>query len=170
MRAHWSVASDDLHKLNDRPPLPVQVPSTAANTFLVARALLCAAANLTTNELMRWRRFGYLADSSGGCGGGGGDGPGVTEGIFLNVFDRGPVANCAQFWRAARPPDWGDEYGQRMQVRLGEHRRHCVCCLNVHSKCRSRMAMMQSCFETRKVQGYVCKIRAIDLAALSSLC
>lgn len=79
-----------------------QVPSAALNTLLVVRALVCAAANLTTNELMRPARFGYLADS--------------RDDTFLNPFDAGPAANCLQFWRAPRAPDWGAAYSELMQV------------------------------------------------------
>ncbi len=35
-----------------------QAPSTVANGFLIARSVLCVAANLTTNELLRAPHFG----------------------------------------------------------------------------------------------------------------
>jgi len=85
------------------------VPCATANAFLVARALLCIAANLTTNELMRPTRFGYLAENFSGSGAGSG-------GAFLNPFDHGPAANCVQFWRAPHAPDWGDVYQQHAEV------------------------------------------------------
>lgn len=82
--------------------LSLQVPAVALNILLVVRALFCAAANLTTNELMRPSRFGYLADS--------------RDESFLNPFDAGPVANCLQFWQAAQPADWSGTYSDIMQV------------------------------------------------------
>lgn len=85
-----------------RPHFFLQVPSIVLNAFLVARGLVCAAANLTTNELMRPSRFGYLADT--------------RDDTFLNPFDRGPAANCLQFWRPSRSPDWGSAYGELIEV------------------------------------------------------
>lgn len=82
--------------------LSLQVPAAALNILLVVRALFCAAANLTTNELMRPSRFGYLADS--------------RDESYLNPFDAGPIANCLQFWRAGPAPDWSSTYSDIMQV------------------------------------------------------
>jgi hypothetical protein len=78
------------------------VPAVALNSLLVVRALFCAAANLTTNELMRPSRFGYLADS--------------RDESYLNPFDAGPIANCLQFWRSAHSQDWSSTYSDIMQV------------------------------------------------------
>lgn len=91
-----------------------QVPSIALNILLVVRALFCAAANLTTTELMRPARFGYLSDS--------------RDDTFVNPFDLGPVANCLQFWRAPRSPDWGSFYSELMQVLLCSHADICFPC------------------------------------------
>jgi hypothetical protein len=65
------------------------------------------AGNLHTAELLRWERYSYLME------------PG-NAGAFDNLFDRGPVINCVQFWGSWGPLDWGPVYHERWQV--------CCCC------------------------------------------
>lgn len=67
-------------------------------TFLLARQLFLAAANLTTNELLLRHKYGYLQ---------------AADRSFRNPFDEGPASNCIQFWREARP-DWYSLYAQRL--------------------------------------------------------
>ncbi|KAL4457408.1 hypothetical protein ABPG75_012273 [Micractinium tetrahymenae] len=69
-------------------------------TFLLLRQCLCAAANLTTNELLLRHKYGYLK---------------AADHTFLNPFDEGPAANCVQFWSEARP-DWYSLYVQRQHL------------------------------------------------------
>lgn len=68
--------------------------------MLLGRTLFCVAANLTTSELLTRDRYAYLNRD---------------DGTFWNRFDRGPVANCAQFW-VANGPDWSEEYAAEQQV------------------------------------------------------
>lgn len=70
------------------------------NAYLVARQLLCIAANLTTNELLTRHKYSYLR------------GP---DGSFWNSFDRGCLSNCLQFWCHPRP-DWAEVYADSQQV------------------------------------------------------
>ncbi|KAK9814386.1 hypothetical protein WJX72_004988 [[Myrmecia] bisecta] len=78
----------------------VQVPLVVGNGFLILRACVLTAANLTTNELLLRKRYEYLK------------GP---DGKFWNRFDRGPVQNCLQFW-FERQPDWATEFSKGNQV------------------------------------------------------
>ena len=78
----------------------LQVPCTLFNAGLAGRAALCAAGNLTTNEMLRWQRFEYLV------------GP---NGTFTNAFDAGPTANCWGFWGGGAT-DWDALYAELGQV------------------------------------------------------
>ena len=40
-----------------------------------------------------------------------------NAGAFDNLFDRGPVVNCVQFWGSWGAVDWGPIYHERWQVR-----------------------------------------------------
>ena len=82
------------------PGATLQVPCTLFNAGLAGRAALCAAGNLTTNELLRWQRFEYLV------------GP---DGTFTNAFDAGPAVNCWGFWGGGAT-DWGAQYAEHGQV------------------------------------------------------
>ena len=53
---------------------PLQILIGGGTTFLFVRQAACAAANLTTNELLLRRKYGYLQDP----------------------FDEGPANNCVQ--------------------------------------------------------------------------
>lgn len=79
----------------------MQVPATVMSSSLVARTAFCAAANLTTNEMLRWQRFDYLTSGKGGG--------------FSNAFDAGPIKNCLQFW-AVPQPDWTEVYHSLKQA------------------------------------------------------
>ena len=78
---------------------------TALACFLSRTSLARCAGNLHTAELLRWERYSYLME------------PG-NAGAFDNLFDRGPVINCIQFWGSWGAIDWGPVYHERWQVRL----------------------------------------------------
>ena len=80
----------------------VQVPLVAGNALLVGRQLAGMAANLTANEMLVRQRYPYLH---------------APDGTYLNLFDRGLVGNCAQWWSSERP-DWDAEYASRQQVQV----------------------------------------------------
>ncbi len=40
-----------------------------------------------------------------------------NAGAFNNLFDRGPVVNCVQFWGSWGAVDWGPIYHERWQAR-----------------------------------------------------
>ena len=79
-------------------PLPLvlglaQVGGIVYNSFLLGRAALGAATNITVNEDMNVGRYEYLQGGHGG--------------VFLNPFDGGAAANCEEFFRdPAQHPDW----------------------------------------------------------------
>ena len=79
-------------------PLPFVLGLTQAagivyNSFLLGRAALGAATNITTNEELNQHRYDYLQGGHGGA--------------FLNPFDQGAAVNCEQYFRdAALQPDW----------------------------------------------------------------
>jgi hypothetical protein len=79
-------------------PLPLvlglaQVGGIVYNSFLLGRAALGAATNITVNEDINVARYEYLQGGHGGT--------------FLNPFDEGAAANCEQFFRdPAQHPDW----------------------------------------------------------------
>lgn len=79
----------------------VQIPSIAANGFLVGRALICIMANLTTNEMLRSSQLGYLVDDSG---------------HFFNPFDQGPLQNCLQFWTSSGGSNWSGIFEDRLRA------------------------------------------------------
>jgi len=78
----------------------LMTPILGGTAFLAGRMVLCIASNLTTNELILRRRFDYLK---------------AADGSFYNPFDRGPAANCAQFF-AAKRPDWYAVYSERKDL------------------------------------------------------
>jgi hypothetical protein len=61
---------------------PLQILICGGTTFLFVRQAACAAANLTTNELLLRRKYGYLQDPA--------------DRTFTNPFDEGPANNCVQ--------------------------------------------------------------------------
>ena len=69
--------------------------------FLLLRQLLCISANLTVNELLSRHRYRYLMHEA--------------DAAYYNRFDRGPAANCLQFWSKS-PVDWGKAYASEHQV------------------------------------------------------
>ena len=54
------------------------------------------------------------------------------DGSFENMFDRGPVANCLQFWGARGAIDWGPVYQQQWKVRPGKN--HQLLRFRVHNQ------------------------------------
>ena len=72
----------------------------AVMAFLVGRQAFCIAGNLTINELLNSHRYDYMRrdDSS-----------------FYNRFDRGPVANCLQFWSRQAVP-WDEVFHEERLV------------------------------------------------------
>lgn len=70
--------------------------------FLVARQALCIAGNLTINELLNLHKYQYMKRD---------------DGTMYNKFDRGPVANCLQFWRPAAG-DWDHIFHEERLVGL----------------------------------------------------
>ena len=60
------------------------------------------AGNLNTAELLRWQRYSYLCSDG--------------DRVYDNLFDRGPVYNCLQFWGSKGAVDWGPIYQERWQV------------------------------------------------------
>ena len=70
--------------------------------FLVCRQAICIAGNLTINELLNSHRYEYMRRD---------------DDTFYNRFDRGPVANCLQFWRSGAVA-WDDMYHQERLVSL----------------------------------------------------
>ena len=81
--------------------LAVQVPLVMLMAFLVCRQALCIAGNLTINELLNSHRYDYMRRD---------------DDTFYNRFDRGPAANCLQFWRSPQVA-WDDMYHQERLVR-----------------------------------------------------
>ncbi|PSC69063.1 S-acyltransferase 23 [Micractinium conductrix] len=75
----------------------IVIPIFCGTTFLLARQAFCVAANLTTNELILRRKYGYLQ---------------ARDNSYCNPFDNGLAANCGQFWSEARP-DWYSLYARR---------------------------------------------------------
>ena len=61
---------------------------------------MCAG-NLHTAELLRWELYSYLRND--------------MDNSFENIFDRGPFANCLQFWGARGAIDWGPVYQAQWQ-------------------------------------------------------
>jgi hypothetical protein len=82
----------------------VQVPTMFMSGFLLMRALLLAAANLTVNEWMNRYRYVHLHYTGAG---------------FSNRFDRGVAANCYDFWCGPKLQDyWGIwETGEQVSER-----------------------------------------------------
>ena len=68
--------------------------------FLVGRQALCIAGNLTTNELLNSHRYDYLRRD---------------DATFYNRFDRGPAANCLQFW-GRKPVAWDEVFHEERLV------------------------------------------------------
>ena len=60
------------------------------------------AGNLHTAELLRWELYSYMRND--------------VDGSFENLFDRGPVYNCLQFWGARNAVDWGPDYQEQWKV------------------------------------------------------
>lgn len=61
----------------------LQVPLVVVAAFLVARQAYCIMGNLTINESLNLHKYDYMQRD---------------DGTVYNRFDRGPVANCWQFW------------------------------------------------------------------------
>lgn len=78
----------------------LQVPLALVVAFLAARQAYCIAGNLTTNELLNLHRYQYLKRD---------------DGTMYNRFDRGPVANCIQFWRCTAD-NWDDMFHEERLV------------------------------------------------------
>lgn len=68
----------------------MQVPFFIGCLFLLGRALICIAANLTVNELMNRQRYSHFNHELAG---------------YCNRFDRGLLYNCYQFWLSPAQ-DW----------------------------------------------------------------
>ena len=85
---------------NDCKGCAAQVPLLAVVAFLVGRQALCIAGNLTINELLNSHRYDYLRRD---------------DGTFYNRFDRGPAANCLQFW-GNKAAAWDEEFHEERLV------------------------------------------------------
>ncbi len=79
----WTGVAEQLGDSDGRCPnlLIVQLFICLGTSYLLFRQCLCAAANLTTNELLLRHKYGYLK---------------AADHTFLNPFDEGPAANCIQ--------------------------------------------------------------------------
>ena len=114
------------------------MPLSTGNFFLMLRSLFCIAANLTTNELIGRRRYGYMKvwlregkPTTFSCWGLVHSSiifclPMISvlqaaDGRCHNRFDRGPVSNCTEFWEQGWP-DWGAVYEEDERVRDRENR------------------------------------------------
>ncbi|EFJ44081.1 hypothetical protein VOLCADRAFT_95695 [Volvox carteri f. nagariensis] len=86
----------------------VQALCLIPGTFLAGRQAFLILANLTANELINRKRYGYLQDD---------------EGSYCNRFDRGVALNCFSFW-LERKLDWRPQYdaGEREMRRRGVRR------------------------------------------------
>ena len=73
--------------------------------FLVGRQAFCIAGNLTINELLNSHRYDYMRRD---------------DSTFYNRFDRGPVANCLQFWSLKAVP-WDEVFHEERLVSLPYH-------------------------------------------------
>ncbi len=78
----------------------LQFPLLMVIAFLAGRQAICMAGNLTINELLNSHRYDYLRRD---------------DDTFYNRFDRGPLANCLQFWSSG-PVAWDDMYHQERLV------------------------------------------------------
>ena len=86
----------------------MQVPLLVLVAYLLLRQLFCISANLTVNELLSRHRYSYLMHEA--------------DAAYYNRFDRGPAANCLQFWLKSKV-DWGKAYES-------EHQVNCTYCLS----------------------------------------
>ena len=82
-------------------PHPLQILICGGTTFLFVRQAACAAANLTTNELLLRHKYGYLQAPA--------------DRTFTNPFDEGPANNCVQVRRAAVGSGGSKDAGQMVQ-------------------------------------------------------
>ena len=76
------------------------MPLLAVMVFLVARQAFCIAGNLTINELLNAHRYDYMRRD---------------DSTFYNRFDRGPLANCLQFWGSKAVP-WDEVFYEERLV------------------------------------------------------
>lgn len=63
---------------------------------------MSSAGNLHTAELLRWELYSYMRND--------------VDGSFENLFDRGPMFNCLQFWGTRSAVEWGPEYQEQWKV------------------------------------------------------
>lgn len=82
--------------------------------FLVARQGYCILGNLSINELLNLHRYQYMQRD---------------DGSVYNRFDRGPVANCMQFWHRGHM-DWEEMFHEERLVCT--HADPCPVCSKVY--------------------------------------
>jgi hypothetical protein len=95
--------------------LALALPTLAAAAGLLARHALLAAANLTVNEWVNRSRYLYLNQDAGG---------------YSNRFDRGPAANCFEFWAlpGGAHRDYWEPWEAGDRVSLGRRGSGGACC------------------------------------------
>ena len=97
----------------DRASMELRCDAICAEVVLAdaAKDTSLLTGNLHTAELLRWELYSYLRND--------------VDSSYENIFDRGPVANCLQFWGTRGAVDWGPVYQAQWQVSaLNPGKRH----------------------------------------------